>query len=89
MFSFSSPLTPVRRPRAGFQGVVWLFLNRLAFLFTTPLTQNTRAFLSVSGTGWKEERVGLESDPEAEVFLAVECWEAAAAAATTAGEAAL
>lgn len=63
--------------------------SRLAFLFTTPLTQNTRAFLSVSGTGWKEERVGPESDPEAEVFLAVECWEAAAAAATTAGEAAL
>lgn len=61
--------------------------SRLAFLFTTPLTQNTRAFLSVSGTGLKEERVGPESDPEAEVFLAVECWEAAAA--TTAGEAAL
>lgn len=57
-------------------------------LFTTQLTQNPRAFPSVSGTGWKEERVGPESDPEAEVFLAVECWEAAAAA-TTAGEAAL
>lgn len=89
MFCSSSPLTPVRWARAGSQGVVWLFLRRLAFLFTTPLTQNTRTFLSVSGTGWKEERVGSESDPEAEVFLTVECWEAAAAAASTAVEAAL
>lgn len=55
----------------------------------TDTKSEGRALLSVSGTGWKEERVGPESDPEAEVFLAVECWEAAAAVATTAGEAAL
>lgn len=64
-----------------------LFLNRLAFFSTTPLTRNTRVFLSLSEAGWKEERVDPESDPEAEVSLAVECWEAAAV--TTAGEAAL